>query len=155
MATEESEEPREELGENAIDAVPEYDPELIEAAMERLQGQALGEEEGSELSKDTFNPSTEFQDKTHAEWMGNLLANKESDTMKNLSVQPPKPSKMTYLLVLVAGVMLGIILVAIFSGALFGGGATAHTAAQTYTPPPPTSSSPIINAPFRFMEMFS
>jgi hypothetical protein len=155
MATELEQGQAEELEENAIEVLPEYPEEVIEEAMTRLQAQSLMSEEGGELSKDTFNPSTQFNDKTHAEWMGNLLANKESDTMKNLSVQPPKPSKMMFLMLILMGFLIGIVVAAWFMGS-FGGGGTTNTThpLTTFVPTPPSgSSSPLINVPLRILRL--
>lgn len=145
-----------EEAKDSIEAMPEYPPEIIDEAVERIQAQGLYSESGHEFGKDTFNPSTLFNDKTHAEWTGNLLANKESDTMKNLSVQPPKPSKFMFIMVGLVGFLIGIMFVIFLSGGFGLGGTSPHTTTTPYVPPLPSSSSnPIVRAGLAVLGVFN
>lgn len=120
------------------------DEEILDEAVLRLQAESLYNEQGLEYAKDTFNPSTLFNDKTQAEWFGNIVKNRESDALKSIIQSAQKPSKMLYVMVGLVGFLGGIMVVLLFSGGLFTG-TGGKTTTSTYIPPaPPASSSGII-----------
>jgi hypothetical protein len=81
---------------------------------------------------DTFNPSVLHDDKSVAKWLGNIVRNREDESIKNV-VTAYKVSKWWYLLLLLFGIMLGFMFPAFFQA--FGG-------AHTVTPPAPTFKPP-------------
>lgn len=79
---------------------------------------------------DTFNPSTLYDDKSIAKWLGNIIRNREDEALKNV-VSSVKTSKWVYVLLLLFGIMLGFML------PLFLGGFATSPA-----PPQPTPYIP-------------
>jgi hypothetical protein len=98
--------------------------------------------EDLELTADTFNPSSLFNDKTQAEWFGNIVANASKDAFKGIISQATKLPRWVWVLVLVAGIMIGFVAYPTLAGSL--GGHAASTGASTGTgsslplPPPPS-----------------
>ena len=101
--------------------------------------------EDLELTADTFNPSSLFDDKSQAEWFGNIIANAAKDAFKGIISQAGKLPRWIWLLVFAAGALVGLIGAAWLMGGLGGSGAaaTGHaTSTATATlPPPPTFTS--------------
>jgi hypothetical protein len=98
--------------------------------------------EDLELTADTFNPSALFNDKTQAEWFGNIVANASKDAFKGIISQAQKLPRWVWILVLFAGAMLGFVFAIWLMGGL-GTHAAAASAGSTGTgsnlpiPPPP------------------
>jgi hypothetical protein len=136
-----SEEANQEISQVKVD----LDEKLLDQAVNRLRSFSLYSESGSEYTKDTFNPSTLFNDKTQAEWFGNVVKNRESDALKAIVQSAQKPSKMLYVMIGLVGFLGGIMIVGLFSGSggihLGGGGSGPNTTHTTYLPPPPPPSS--------------
>ena len=140
MAQTESQEPEIISGPPAIEV--DMDEGLLEQATGRLHALSLYSEEGAEYTKDTFNPSTLFNDKTQAEWFGNIVKNRESDALKSIVQSAQKPSKFLYLMVGLVGFLAGLMLFAMLSGGLgIGGGSPSGPNTTHYLPPPPSPSA--------------
>ena len=91
-----------------------------------------------DLAGDTFNPSTVFDDKTQAEWFGNIIYNDESRAIKAMHQGERKLSKWVYVLLVVVGCMIGFIAALWFTGAFSGvAGPASSAASQTPLPPAP------------------
>lgn len=94
--------------------------------------------EDDELASHTFNPSTLFDDKTQAEWFGNLIKNAESEALKAIKTQVNKLPRWVWLLVGLTGFLLGIVVAAYFGG-------LSHPASTSSgpvpIPPPPTTTA--------------
>jgi hypothetical protein len=98
--------------------------------------------EDLELTADTFNPSALFNDKTQAEWFGNIVANASKDAFKGIISQAQKLPRWVWILALFAGAMLGFVFAMWLMGGL-GTHAAAASAGSTGNgsnlpiPPPP------------------
>jgi hypothetical protein len=108
-------------------------PEGEAGASRREEGDEEAEEE-EEPPSHTVNPSTLFDDKTQAEWFGNIVQNSEADAFKQMVQSANRPSKFVFLLVLVAGIMIGAFMVIFFSGGL--------SSSATHTAPPSVPTFP-------------
>ena len=75
----------------------------------------------------TFNPSELFNDKTQAEWFGNIIKNVESNAIKGIVSAGQKIPKGTALLILAIGGLLGL-----FCGLLLASLGKAPTTTPTY-----------------------
>jgi hypothetical protein len=122
-------------GEAAASDEPSLAPHIRSALLDGIGPEDL------ELTADTFNPSALFNDKTQAEWFGNIVANASKDAFKGIISQAQKLPRWVWILVLFAGAMLGFV----FAIWLMGGIGThaATTAGSTGNgsnlpiPPPP------------------
>jgi hypothetical protein len=90
--------------------------------------------EDDELASHTFNPSTLFDDKTQAEWFGNLVKNAEADALKAIKTQVNKLPRWVWLLVGLTGFLLGIVVAAYFGG--LSHPVTTTTGSGPIPPPP-------------------
>jgi hypothetical protein len=98
--------------------------------------------EDLELTADTFNPSALFNDKTQAEWFGNIVANASKDAFKGIISQAQKLPRWVWVLVLFAGAMLGFVFAIWLMGgvgthvAATGAGSTGSGSNLPIPPPP-------------------
>lgn len=98
--------------------------------------------EDLELTADTFNPSALFNDKTQAEWFGNIVANASKDAFKGIISQAQKLPRWVWILVLFAGAMLGFVFAIWLMGgvgthAAAAGAGSTGSGANLPIPPPP------------------
>ncbi len=117
----------------------------MDQAASRLHALSLYSEEGAEYAKDTFNPSTLFNDKTQAEWFGNVVKNQESNALKAIIQSAQKPSKFLFLMIGLVGFFGGLMLFMFLSGGFGLGGTTPKTTHTTVIPPPPSVSGGVIH----------
>jgi hypothetical protein len=99
-----------------------------------------------EVAADTFNPSALFEDKSQAEWFGNIVSNTESEAIKAMHAAAAKIPRWVWILVLAVGAMMGFIAALWLMGGLSG-----HTVGTVVTstktsvsisiPPPPSFNS--------------
>jgi hypothetical protein len=101
--------------------------------------------EDDELASHTFNPSTLFDDKTQAEWFGNLVKNAEAEALKAIKTQVNKLPRWVWLLVGLTGFLLGIVVAAYFGG--LSHPVTTTTGSGPIPPPPaPSTGAGIVSA---------
>jgi hypothetical protein len=97
--------------------------------------------EDLELTGDTVNPSAMFDDKSQAEWFGNIVNNASKDAFKGIISQAQKIPRWVWILVLAAGAMLGFIGALWLMGGVAGHATTTavttRTTASISIPPPP------------------
>jgi hypothetical protein len=94
--------------------------------------------EDDELASHTFNPSTLFDDKTQAEWFGNLIKNAEAEALKAIKTQVNKLPRWVWLLVGLTGFLLGIVVAAYFGGLSH---PVTTTTGSSPIPPPPAPAT--------------
>ena len=95
-----------------------------------------------DLAGDTFNPSTLFDDKTQAEWFGNIIYNDESNAIRAMHAQATKIPRWVWIVVLVAGALLGFV-ASIWLGSFFtspAASSAAGAAANQVLPPAPPAT---------------
>jgi hypothetical protein len=123
-------------GEAAAKAESSLEPHTKSALLDGIGPEDL------ELTADTFNPSALFNDKTQAEWFGNIVANASKDAFKGIISQAQKLPRWVWILVLFAGAMLGFVFAIWLMGGV-GTHAAATSAGSTGSgsnlpiPPPP------------------
>lgn len=111
------------------------DPEVASKVLESLNPRDV------EVAADTFNPSALFEDKSQAEWFGNIVANVEADAIRAMHAAANKIPRWVWILVLAVGAMIGFIAALWLMGGFAGhtGTSTVQTATSVSIsiPPPP------------------
>jgi hypothetical protein len=110
-------------------------PEVASKVLESLNPRDV------EVAADTFNPSALFEDKSQAEWFGNIVANVEADAIRAMHAAANKIPRWVWILVLAVGAMIGFIAALWLMGGLAGHATSTSVSTQTSVsisiPPPP------------------
>jgi hypothetical protein len=111
------------------------DPEITNDLVDSIEAADL------EVASDTFNPSALFDDKSQAEWFGNIVYNREQEALRAIVAAAAKMPRWVWFLVFFAGALVGFIFFAWASGSFVHTGATAATSGGSALPIPPPPGS--------------
>jgi hypothetical protein len=111
-------------------------PKTANQLLESIQ---LGNEE---LVGDTFNPSMLFDDKSQAEWFGNIVSNREDEAIRAMHAQAHQLPRWIFFVLIGFGAMIGFIAAIWLMGAFNTKGSTSPSSANTGLPTPPPAYTP-------------
>lgn len=109
----------------------DIEPEVTNDLIDSIEVQDL------EVASDTFNPSALFDDKSQAEWFGNIVYNREQEALRAIVSAAAKIPRWVWFLVFFAGALVGFIFFAWASGSLVHTGAATTSSSGQLPPPPP------------------
>jgi hypothetical protein len=82
-------------------------PQQQQAQEQAEESNANSEIDKKEVGANTLNPSILFDDKSQAEWMGNVVKNSDEQATRAMIQAAQKPSKWLFIMLFIAGMLCG------------------------------------------------